>query len=128
MISKKEIAKFQSKKNAAEGNKYKKYTVDFTGPVKNKLTSSESCVQYLTANMKINGLKGKLEDYIKISSNNLDQKSTIVIHVLETMQFSKRYIRYLVKKYLKRENISKYLTVNASAPNAYTVKVIEKNE
>ena len=55
-------------------------------------------------------------------------KNTLVISVESTVKFSKRYIRYLVKKFLKREGISQYLTLSATSPNAYTVKVIKKNE
>jgi hypothetical protein len=43
------------------------------------------------------------------------------------MQFSKKYIKYLVKKFLKREGIVKYLTVLANSPNSYEVKVLKNN-
>ena len=81
-------------------------------------------------NMKVNGLKKKLGDTIKLSMTEKKDKTknTLVISVDSTIQFSKRYIRYLVKKFLKREGIAKYLTVSSTAPSAYTVKVIKKNE
>ena len=50
------------------------------------------------------------------------------VQVDNKLKYSKRYIRYLVKKFLKREGIVKYLTVASTAPNAYTVKVLRKNE
>ena len=80
--------------------------------------------------MKINGLKGKLGNRIKISMTDKKDKNknTLVISVDTSIQFSKRYIRYLVKKFLKREGIARFLTLSSSAPNAYTVKVIKKNE
>ncbi len=107
---------------------YKKYTVDFSSPVDNKLLSLEAASKYLNSNMKVNGLKGKLGDSIKISTTDSKSKNTLVIQVDSQMKFSKRYIRYLVKKFLKREGIVKYLTVASSAPNAYAVKVLRKNE
>ena len=107
---------------------YKKYTVDFSSPVDNKLLSLEAASKYLNSNMKVNGLKGKLGDSIKISTTDSKSKNTLVIQVDSQMKFSKRYIRYLVKKFLKREGIVKYLTVASSSPNAYTVKVLRKNE
>ena len=55
-------------------------------------------------------------------------KNTLVISVDTPLQFSKRYIRYLVKKLLKREGIARFLTVSPTVPGAYTVKVIKKNE
>ena len=124
MISKKEETKDAKQKT------YKKYTVDFNSPVDNNLLTLESALKYMQSNMKINGLKGKLADRIKINMTDKKDKNknTLVISVDTTLQFSKRYIRYLVKKFLKRESIARFLTVSSSAPNAYTVKVIKKNE
>ena len=124
MISKKEEEK-ESKQIS-----FKKYTVDFNSPVDNKLLTLEGALKYLQANMKINGLKGKLGNRIKISMTDKKDKNknTLVISVDTTLQFSKRYIRYLVKKFLKREGIARFLTVSSTAPGAYTVKVIKKNE
>lgn len=124
MISKKEEAK------EAKQISYKKYTVDFNSPVDNKLLTLEAALKYLQSNMKINGLKGKLADRIKINMTDKKDKNknTLVISFDTTLQFSKRYIRYLVKKFLKREGIARFLTVSSTAPGAYTVKVIKKNE
>ena len=125
-------------KSKNEGNKaaevkqktYKKYTIDFNGPVENHLVTLESALKYLQTNMKLNGLKGKLGDSIKINSTEKTDKSknTLVISVDNTLEFSKKYLKYLVKKFLKREGIGKYLTVSSTSPNAYTVKIIQKNE
>ena len=121
-----------------EGNKapevkqkiYKKYTIDFSGPVDNNLLTLESALKYLQSNMKLNGLKGKLGDSIKISSTEKTDKAknTLVISVDNSLEFSKKYLKYLVKKFLKREGIGKFLTVSSTSLNAYTVKIIKKNE
>jgi large subunit ribosomal protein L22e len=124
MISKKEDAKDAKQKS------YKKYTVDFNSPVDNNLLTLESALKYMQSNMKINGLKGKLGNTIKISITGKKDKNknTLIVSVDSQLQFSKRYIRYLVKKFLKREGIARFLTVSSTSPNAYTVKVIKKNE
>ena len=124
MISKKEDAKDAKQKT------YKRYTVDFNSPVDNNLLTLESALKYMQSNMKINGLKGKLGNTIKISitGKNDKNKNTLIVSVDSQLQFSKRYIRYLVKKFLKREGIARFLTVSSTSPNAYTVKVIKKNE
>ena len=121
-----------------EGNKapevkqkiYKKYTIDFSGPVDNNLLTLESALKYLQSNMKLNGLKGKLGDSIKISSTEKTDKAknTLVISVDNSLEFSKKYLKYLVKKFLTREGIGKFLTVSSTSLNAYTVKIIKKNE
>ena len=127
-MSSSEQPKKEEKKVEKKEKSYKKYTVDFSSPVENKLLSLEAASKYLNSNIKVNGLKGKLGDSIKISTTDSKSKNTLVIQVDSQMKFSKRYIRYLVKKFLKREGIVKYLTVASSAPNAYAVKVLRKNE
>ena len=127
-MSSSEQPKKEEKKVEKKEKSYKKYTVDFSSPVDNKLLSLEAASKYLNSNIKVNGLKGKLGESIKISTTDSKSKNTLVIQVDSQMKFSKRYIRYLVKKFLKREGIVKYLTVASSAPNAYAVKVLRKNE
>ena len=109
---------------------YRKFTVDFTSPLENKLLTLESVQKYLQINMKLNGLKGKLGKTILINTDEKTGKSknTISISVDSSIKFSKRYIRYLIKKFLKKEGIAKYLTLSATSPSAYMVKVIKKNE
>ena len=123
------ISKKPESKDAKQAN-YKKYTVDFNSPVENNLLTLESAAKYMQTNMKINGLKGHLGNKIKINTTDKKDKNknTLVISVDTSIQFSKRYIRYLVKKFLKREGIARFLTLSSSAPNAYTVKIIKKNE
>ena len=124
MISKKEESK------EAKEKIYKKFMVDFNSPIDNNLLTLETALKYLQSNMKLNGLKGKLGNTIKIHATDKKDKNknTLVISVDNSIQFSKRYIRYLVKKFLKREGIARFLTVSSTSPNAYTVKVIKKNE
>jgi large subunit ribosomal protein L22e len=106
---------------------YKKFYVDFSEPLDNKLLSIESAMKYLNSNMKIDGLKGNLKDFIKISVDDKRNKKCLLIQVVNQMQFSKKYIKYLVKKFLKREGIVKYLTVLSNSPNLYEVKVLKNN-
>jgi len=106
---------------------YKKFFVDFSEPLDNKLLSIESAMKYLNSNMKIDGLKGNLKDFIKISVDDKRNKKCLLIQVDNQMQFSKKYIKYLVKKFLKREGIVKYLTVLSSSPNSYEIKVLKNN-
>ena len=114
----------KSEKAETKQKTYKKYNIDFTAPISNNLLTLESISRYLEVNMKLNGLKGKLGDSIKI---NIADKNNIMIQVENSIQFSKKYIKYLTKKYLRREGIENYLTINSSSPNVYIVKIIKKN-
>ena len=89
MISKKDNVKEEKQRT------YKKYTVDFNSPVENNLLTLESATKYMQSNMKINGLKGKLGNLIKINMTEKKErtKNTLVISVDSSLQFSKRYIR-----------------------------------
>ena len=109
---------------------YKKFNVDFNAPVSNKLLSLETAINYLEYNIKVNGLKKNLENLVKVSGSDKKEKSknNILVQVDNKMKFSKRYIKYLVKKLLKRENIISYLRVVAQGPNSYVVKIFQKNE
>lgn len=109
---------------------YKKYTVDFDSPIQNKLLSLEAAIKYLQSNIKVGGLKGKLGESIKVTQPERKdkQKNTIVVSVDTNLKFSKRYIRYLIKKFLKREGIVRYLVVASTGPSSYAVKVLRKNE
>lgn len=110
---------------------FKKYHVDFNAAVSNNLVSLEAAVKYLQKNIKINGIKGKsdAENFVKVSSTDKrdNQKNTILVQADNSMKFSKRYIKYLVKKFLKRENISLYLRVIANGSSSYIVKLLNRN-
>lgn len=108
---------------------YKKYYVNFDAAVSNSLLALESAVKYLNNNIKVNGLKGKLSDSVKVGATDKGdkQKNTILIQADNKMKFSKRYIKYLVKKFLKKENISLYLRVIAQGSSTYIVKLFNRN-
>jgi len=92
--------------------------------------SLDTATRYFTQNIKVQGLKNKLEDSVKISTSDKrdkNKKNNINVQVDVKMKFSKRYVKYLVKKFLKRENISLYLRVVANGPNSYVVKLYSKN-
>ena len=114
-------------KNLKKEKVYKKFYVDFSEPLDNKLLSIESASKFLNSNIKIDGLKGNLKDIIKINVDEKKNKKCLLIQVDNQLQFSKKYIKYLVKKFLKREGIVNYLTVLSNSPNSYAVKVLKNN-
>lgn len=119
----------QNKQIKKKEKSYKKYNVDFNAPVSNNLVSLEAAIKYLNSNIKVNGIKKNLSDSVKVASTDSKdkKKNTIVVSADTKMKFSKRYIKYLVKKFLKKENISLYLRVIATGPSTYTVKLFNRN-
>jgi large subunit ribosomal protein L22e len=108
---------------------YKKYYVDFNAAVTNNLLSLEAAIKFLNSNIKVNGLKNKLGESVKVSASSAKdkQKNTILVQADTKIKFSKRYIKYLVKKFLKRENISLYLRVISQGAANYVVKLFNRN-
>ena len=51
-----------------------------------------------------------------------DYKDTIVVE--SSVPFSKRYLKYLSKKYLKKQDMREYLRLVASNKNTYTMKYL----
>lgn len=119
----------QNKQIKKKEKSYKKYTVDFNEAVSQNLVSLEAAIKYLEANIKVNGVKNKLSDSVKVSSTDKTErkKNSILVQADNKMKFSKRYIKYLVKKFLKRENIALYLRVIANGSSNYVVKLFNRN-
>jgi large subunit ribosomal protein L22e len=118
------------KKVEKKAKTYRTFHVDFDQAVTNNLMSLDTATKYFSQNIKVQGLKNKLEDFVKVSTSDKrdkNKKNNINVQVDVKMKFSKRYIKYLVKKFLKRENISLYLRVVANGPNSYVVKLYSKN-
>lgn len=119
-----------AKKTNKKENVYKKkFLVDFNPAITNNLLSLETAVSYLNSRIKLNGLTNKLGDKIEVNATDKKekQKNTVVVAVDSNLQFSKRYIRYLVKKFLKKEGISSFLRVISTGPQGFVVKMFQRN-
>lgn len=117
------------KSNKKENVSKKKFLVDFNQAISNNLLSLETAVNYLKSRIKVNGLTGKLGEKIEVNLTDKKdkQKNTVVVAVDSNMQFSKRYIKYLVKKFLKKEGISGFLRVISTGSHGYIVKMFQRN-
>ena len=104
-----------------KGEKQKTYrfNVDVSEPVKDDIVVTNEFVDFLKTNIKVENKKGELGDLITVTS-----KGTMVT-VNATIPFSKRYLKYLTKKYLKKIEILDYLKVNAVNKSTYKVKYVK---
>nr|CCA17513.1 60S ribosomal protein L22 putative [Albugo laibachii Nc14] len=93
-----------------------KFTVDCTIPVNDRVLDTSSFEKFLHDRIKVNGKAGDLGDSVTISRVNA--KLTIV----STIPFSKRYLKYLTKKYLKKQQLRDYLHVIASDRQSYQIR------
>ncbi|GMI69438.1 hypothetical protein like AT3G05560 [Hibiscus trionum] len=99
-------------RGAAAGPKGKKkgatFTIDCSKPVDDKIMDIASLEKFLQERIKVGGKAGALGDSVTITRH----KSRI--SVVSDSDFSKRYLKYLTKKYLKKHNVRDWLRVIAS--------------
>ena len=82
-------------------------------PVEDKVLDAADFEKYLHDRIKVNGKAGKLGTKVTITRD----KSKIT--VAAELPFSKRYLKYLSKKYLKKQQLRDFLHVIASSKNTY---------
>lgn len=76
---------------------------------------------FLTTKVKVDGKVGNLGEKVEIKRDG--QKITVTAEA----PFSKRYLKYLTKKYLKKTNIRDWLHVISSAPAQYELRYFNIN-
>ncbi|KAK2425331.1 Ribosomal L22e protein family [Trifolium repens] len=84
------------------------FTIDCAKPVEDKIMDIASLEKFLQERIKVGGKAGALGDSVTVTRD----KSKIT--VTSDSNFSKRYLKYLTKKYLKKHNVRDWLRVIAS--------------
>ncbi|XP_042608027.1 60S ribosomal protein L22-like 1 [Cyprinus carpio] len=96
-----------------------KFTLDCTHPVEDGILDSANFETFLKERVKVNGKTGNLGKVVQI----VRQKNKI--SVTSENQFSKRYLKYLTKKYLKKNNLRDWLRVVASDKESYELRYFQ---
>ncbi|XP_030477163.1 60S ribosomal protein L22-2 [Syzygium oleosum] len=115
---------------SAAGPKGKKkgvtFMIDCAKPVEDKIMDIASFEKFLQERIKVDGKAGALGDVVTVTRDKTK------ITVTSESSFSKRYLKYLTKKYLKKHNVRDWLRVIASNKdrNVYDVRYfnIAENE
>ncbi|KAM7337656.1 hypothetical protein ACRRTK_003775 [Alexandromys fortis] len=84
-----------------------RFHLDLTHPIEDEIFYSGNFEPFLWEKVKVNGKTGNLGN---VYLEHLKNKITVV----SEKQFSKRYLKYLTKKYLKKNNLHDWLRVVAS--------------
>ena len=84
------------------------FVVDCSKPVEDKIMDIASFEKFLTDKIKVDGKTGVLGDKIKVVKDKTKVTVTCETHL------SKRYLKYLTKKYLKKHSVRDWLRVIAS--------------
>lgn len=103
-------------KQANAAVKISSFGIDCSKPVEDKVFNTANFAEFLRQRIKVNGKLGKLGETLKV--NNDDKKVTVRAEI----PFSKRYLKYLTKKYLKKHSLREFLYVVASDKANYQIK------
>jgi large subunit ribosomal protein L22e len=90
-------------------------------PVEDKVLDPASFEKFLHDKIKVNGKAGELGAKVTISRD----KTKIV--VAAELPFSKRYLKYLTKKYLKKQQLKDFLHVIATSKGSYELRYYKIN-
>lgn len=71
---------------------------------------------YLNEHIKVNGKVGSLGDKVKVSTS--DKKVVVTSYVT----FSKRYFKYLTKRFLKKKQLRDWLRVVSTSKDKYELR------
>merc|ERR1712194_531202 len=111
------------KKVLAKGKKQTlKFTVDCQQPADDNIIETKDLEKFLNNRIKVDGKTGNLGDKVTISRDKAK------IQVNAEAPFSKRYLKYLAKKYLKMQQLRDFLRVVAPNKTSYELRYFNINE
>merc|ERR1719329_1095129 len=104
--------------------KSQKFNINCKLPIEDNVIVLKDFESYLTQRVKVDNKTGNLGTAVTISTD----KDSIVVE--SKVPFSKRYLKYLTKKYLKKQDLKEFLRVLASGKNSYELRYfkIENNQ
>ncbi|KAJ5541432.1 60S ribosomal protein L22 [Penicillium frequentans] len=106
---------------AARGRKAQKTTQKFiinaSQPASDKIFDVSAFEKFLHDRIKVEGRVGNLGENVVINSIG-DGKVEVVAHI----PFSGRYLKYLTKKYLKKQQLRDWLRVVSTSKGVYELR------
>mmetsp|Transcript_1448 Transcript_1448/g.3050 ORF Transcript_1448/g.3050 Transcript_1448/m.3050 type:complete len:126 (+) Transcript_1448:86-463(+) len=103
-----------------------KFTVDCQQPAEDTIIEPKDFEKFLTNKIKVDGKTGNLGEKVSI------RREKAKVHVTAEAPFSKRYLKYLGKKYLKSQQLRDFLRIVAPSRTSYEMRYFnindEKNE
>ncbi|TFL06530.1 ribosomal protein L22e [Pterulicium gracile] len=107
--------KVASTKGAAAKHKF---TVDYSKPASDGVFDGADFEKYLHDRIKVDGKPGLVGDSVKIARDGKLNKLTVTANI----PFSKRYLKYLTKKFLKKNQLRDWIRVVATSKDNYVLK------
>ncbi|KAK4050403.1 60S ribosomal protein L22 [Microbotryomycetes sp. JL201] len=108
------------KKKAAKVIEHHKFIVDYSQPAENKIFDEAAFEQFLTNSIKVEGKTGQLGEDVSVKREGAGK-----IVISSQIPMSKRYVKYLTKRFLKKNSLREWLRVVSTSPDTYTLKFFE---
>ncbi|PVD36978.1 hypothetical protein C0Q70_03971 [Pomacea canaliculata] len=99
-----------------------RYMIDCTHPVEDGIMDVANFEKYLHERIKVEGKTNNFGTAVALERNK--NKITLTSEI----PFSKRYLKYLTKKYLKKNNLRDWLRVVASTKEAFELRYFQINQ
>jgi len=96
-----------------------KFVIDCTQPVDDKVLDMGLFESYLQERIKINGKTGALASSSVVITKD---RTKITVASPSELGFSKRQLKYLSKRFLKKHQLRDYLRIVASSKNSYEMR------
>jgi large subunit ribosomal protein L22e len=93
--------------------------IDCTQPVDDKVLDVAQFEKYLQDRIKIDGKTGQMAASNVVISRD---RTKLTIASPAELAFSKRQLKYLSKRYLKKQQLKNYLRVVAASKNSYEMR------
>ena len=77
--------------------------------------------EYMRANIKVGGKKANFGKQVTVTTDSF----SVIVNA--TIPFSKRYLKYLTKKYLKKQELREYLRAVSLNKNTYQLRYLNMN-
>ncbi|PSK35910.1 60S ribosomal protein L22 [Elsinoe australis] len=95
----------------------KKYIINASQPTNDKIFDPSAFATFLQSRIKVDGRTGNLGDNITVTDLK-DGKIEVVSH----LEFSGRYLKYLTKKFLKKQQLRDWLRVVSTSKGVYELR------
>ncbi|POY74418.1 hypothetical protein BMF94_2612 [Rhodotorula taiwanensis] len=94
----------------------KKFYIDYSGPVNDKIFDAADFEKYMVEHYKVDGKRANLDG--KVEFKREPTRLVVIAHD----DNSKRSLKYYSKKYLKKNMMREWLRVVATSKDTYTFK------
>ena len=112
------------KKKAAAKAVNLKFTVDCTEPAADEIFDIASFEKFLQERIKLGGKTGVLGDTVTVGR----EAGSSVVSISSRSHYSKRYFKYLTKKFLKKQMLRDYIRVIAKGKHGYFLRYFNFNQ